>query len=144
MNTTSDNFCSFVIVAVNPDNGAKTCKCSFCGTVILIPDPNQEPPKFLCSKPLTRSENDTHVSFGQKILNFAGAVADHVKNGMPRCTEEQIIKRHDICRTCEFFKDDTCGKCGCPLTRNQQFVSKLAWADQECPVGKWGKEITSS
>lgn len=136
-----DSFCSFVCVSINPDTGAKAYQCSVCSATVFIPDPNQEPPKFPCKKPLTRSED---VGFGQKILNFAGAVASHIGSGMPKCTEEQIIKRHDICRQCEFFKDDTCGKCGCPLTRNQQFVSKLAWADQECPVGKWGKEVTSS
>lgn len=130
-----DSFCNFL------GNGEGVYQCSKCGTTIYIPDLDQDPPALPCKKSLVRSERDSPVSFGQKILNFAGAVADHVKSGMPRCTEEQIIKRHDICRKCEFFKDDTCGKCGCPLTRNQQFVSKLAWADQECPVGKWGKEV---
>lgn len=139
MSITSDSsLCDFL------GNGDGAYQCSKCGTTIYIPDPTQEPPALPCKQSLIRSDSEAPVSFGQKILNFASAVAGHVSSGMPRCTEEQIIKRHDICRECEFFKDDTCGKCGCPLTRNQQFVSKLAWADQECPVGKWGKEITSS
>ncbi|HTM54977.1 MAG TPA: hypothetical protein VL175_13170 [Pirellulales bacterium] len=33
-----------------------------------------------------------------------------------------------------------CSQCGCPANdRLPKFVSKLAWADQECPVGKWPK-----
>jgi len=32
----------------------------------------------------------------------------------------------------------TCSQCGCPANdRLPKFVSKLAWADQECPMGRW-------
>jgi hypothetical protein len=31
--------------------------------------------------------------------------------------------------------------CGCNLNKKQIFMNKLAWADQECPVGKWGSLI---
>lgn len=31
--------------------------------------------------------------------------------------------------------------CGCNVNRKKVFLNKLAWADQECPLGKWGKEI---
>lgn len=137
MSTSSDNnFCDFL------GNGTGQYSCSRCGMTIFMHDFDQNnPPRFPCKNSLSRSDEDTSLSFSQKIFNFASAVASHVSNGMPRCSEEQIIKRHDICRGCEFFKDDTCEKCGCPLSRNQQYVSKLAWADQECPVGKWGKEV---
>jgi hypothetical protein len=78
-------------------------------------------------------------SFLEKVKNFAVSSAQHVVNGMPMCSDEEIIRRHDICRGCEFFNDNTCGKCGCPLSRAKGYVSKLSWADQECPVGKWGR-----
>jgi hypothetical protein len=84
------------------------------------------------------SRTDT-PSFLEKVKNFAVSSAKHVVNGMPMCSDEEIIRRHDICRGCEFFKDNTCGKCGCPLSRAKGYVSKLSWADQECPVGKWGR-----
>jgi hypothetical protein len=83
-------------------------------------------------------------SFLTKVKNFAVASAKHVAAGMPMASDEEIIRRHDICTGCEFFKDNACQKCGCPVVRAKQYVSKLSWADSECPVGKWGKETPNS
>jgi len=74
-----------------------------------------------------------------RLKNFTAAAIHHVAAGMPTCTEEEIVARHDICLTCEHLADGACGLCGCPVARVQGFLSKLAWADQECPAGKWGK-----
>lgn len=132
MNISNDIFCQFK----TEDN--LNFECINCGLKIRSESEQATMPVFVCRKPMQRKEGED-VSFVQKLKNFAKATADHVKNGMPMCTEEQIIERHNICLKCEYFKDDTCSKCGCPLIRTKQFVSKLAWADQECPVGKWGK-----
>jgi hypothetical protein len=78
-------------------------------------------------------------SFLTKVKNFAASAVQHVKEGMPMCSDEEIIRRHDICLGCEFFKENACIKCGCPVMRAKGYVSKLSWADQECPVGKWGR-----
>lgn len=77
------------------------------------------------------------VPFLQKVRNFAKATVRHVAAGMPMATDEEILRRHDICRGCEFFKNNSCSKCGCPIYRDKKFISKLAWADEKCPVGKW-------
>ena len=77
--------------------------------------------------------------FLTKVKNFAAAAASHVAAGMPMASDADIIKRHDICLQCEHFKDNACSLCGCPLSRVAGYVSKLSWADQECPAGKWGK-----
>lgn len=77
-------------------------------------------------------------SFLTKVKNFAVAATQHVAAGMPMASDDEIIRRHDICQGCEFFANNTCGKCGCPVNRNRNYVSKLSWADQSCPVGKWG------
>ena len=79
-------------------------------------------------------------SFLAKVKNFAVASAKHVAAGMPMASDEEIIRRHDICLGCEFFQDNSCLKCGCPVSRNKKYISKLSWADSECPVGKWGTE----
>jgi hypothetical protein len=113
-------------------------ECIKCGMKIRAEQPQNNMPILICNKPLHRSENEA-PSFAKKLQNFAKSTVQHVTAGMPMCTEEEIIQRHNVCLGCEFFKDDTCIKCGCPLIRTKQFVSKLAWADQECPVGKWGK-----
>lgn len=83
------------------------------------------------------SRGDDAVPFLKKVRNFATAAVQHVAAGMPMASDEEIIRRHDICRGCEFFKDNSCSKCGCPVYRDKKFISKLAWADQSCPVGKW-------
>ena len=79
-------------------------------------------------------------SFIEKVKNFASATVSHVAAGMPMASDEEVIRRHDICLGCEFLQDDACAKCGCPVSRVRGYISKLSWADQECPVGKWGKE----
>ena len=78
------------------------------------------------------------VSLIQKAANFATSAAKHVAAGMPRCTQEQIDARFAICQTCEHFDGKACRQCGCPVVRERAFVSKLAWANEKCPAGKWG------
>jgi hypothetical protein len=103
------------------------------------PKPGRTPPRP--APDLTRTDAP---SFLAKVRNFAVAATQHVAAGMPMASDEEIIRRHDICTGCEFFKDNSCQKCGCPVVRAKQYVSKLSWADSECPVGKWGKETPQS
>ncbi len=77
-------------------------------------------------------------SLVERARNFATSAARHVASGMRTCTEEQVEARYAICRACEFFRDESCMKCGCPLARGVRLVSKLSWANENCPVGKWG------
>lgn len=100
------------------------------------PKPGHEPEPPPAPEPMPSREAP---GFLAKVKNFAVAAAGHVAAGMPMCTDEEIIRRHDICRTCEFLVDNACTQCGCPVSRVAGYVSKLSWADQECPVGKWGK-----
>ena len=74
----------------------------------------------------------------QKAANFAASAAAHVAAGMPRASEEEVARRFAICQACELFDGRACTKCGCPVVRERQFVSKLSWANERCPVGKWG------
>jgi len=74
----------------------------------------------------------------QKAANFATSAAAHVAAGMPQASQEQIDARFAICQGCEHFDGKACVKCGCPVVRERQFISKLAWANEKCPAGKWG------
>jgi hypothetical protein len=80
------------------------------------------------------------VSIITKAANFATSAAKHIAAGMPQCSDAERERRFAICQGCEFYDGSACSKCGCPVVREKRFVSKLAWADSECPVGKWGKE----
>jgi hypothetical protein len=108
------------------------------------PKPGFTPPKPKAAEPPPDLTRPDAPSFLAKVKNFAVASAKHVAAGMPMASDEEIIRRHDLCLACEFFKDNACQKCGCPVVRARQYVSKLSWADSECPVGKWGKETPQS
>ena len=95
-----------------------------------------EPPQ---PEPVEPMPSRSAPGFLEKVKNFATAAVDHVAAGMPTASDEEIIRRHDICLGCEFLQDNACTQCGCPVARVRGYVSKLSWADSECPVGKWGK-----
>ena len=78
------------------------------------------------------------LSLAQKAANFATSAVKHVAAGAPRCSQEQVDARFVICQGCEFFDGRACTKCGCPIVREKQFISKLSWANEKCPAGKWG------
>ena len=86
----------------------------------------------------------------QKIKNFTRAATGHLANGNPTVTEEQLKRRLEICKSCVLFKPlqdglgGTCmhNSCGCSIKDTLDYMNKIAWADQECPVSKWGKETT--
>jgi hypothetical protein len=86
----------------------------------------------------TLGEPPRPVSLLQKATNFAASLASHVAAGMPQASEEEVARRFAICEGCEHYDGKACKQCGCPVVREKQFISKLAWADQSCPVGKWG------
>jgi hypothetical protein len=82
----------------------------------------------------------------KRLKNFTVAAIAHELRGAPTCTDEQIAERHAICKACELYiKSEhnanlgVCGHsdCGCSLGRASKYLNKLAWADQQCPLGKW-------
>lgn len=75
-----------------------------------------------------------------KARNFAASAAQHVAAGAPLASEEEVARRFAICQQCEHFDGRACRQCGCPVVRERQYISKLSWADQACPVGKWGPQ----
>tara|TARA_B100000519_G_scaffold195450_1_gene200517 strand:- start:410 stop:670 length:261 start_codon:yes stop_codon:yes gene_type:complete len=73
----------------------------------------------------------------QRVRNFTMALVKHAKNGAPKASQEVIDERLAICELCPHFQGQHCNKCGCACKGNRVFLNKLAWADQECPIGKW-------
>jgi rRNA maturation endonuclease Nob1 len=61
--------------------------------------------------------------------------------GFPKSTQEQINYRLNICLSCDKYDSNNkeCSVCGCNINNKRIFINKLAWADQECPIGKWQK-----
>lgn len=87
-------------------------------------------------------------SIAQKAVNFARAAVIHAAAGNPIVSKDVIKQRLDICKTCPLFKPNsnqaggvcTHSSCGCGIQDNLNYLNKIAWADQECPTGLWGKE----
>lgn len=112
-----NNFCSFVEIDID------TYQCTKCGTVVTNTYDSMTP-LLLCSM-----ADDAEMAEIQK-LDLA-------------CSISQIKARFAICEQCEFFKNNTCDKCGCRIQSALNFKNKLIWKDQQCPVGKWGPESSS-
>lgn len=76
----------------------------------------------------------------EKIVNFAVAVVQHVAAGSPTAAPEQTAERLAICQECEHHDPDRdrCSVCGCGLSL------KASWADQSCPLEKWGPVTPSA
>lgn len=110
-------------------------RCVNCNLELRSPD--GKPPIFPCKHSTVKKPNDTKKTFAEKVKNFAKASADHLSSGMKIASDEVISERYSICKNCEFFNNDTCSQCGCPIYQHKKYISKLAWAEQKCPVDKW-------
>lgn len=77
----------------------------------------------------------------RRIITFLKSLWFHVYAGFPKSTQAQILDRFYICQQCEMYepKLQQCLMCGCNINKKKIFMNKLAWADQQCPLDKWGK-----
>ncbi|NDB56282.1 hypothetical protein EB169_10715 [archaeon] len=74
-----------------------------------------------------------------RLKTFLKSLFWHIYSGSPKATQLQILKRYEICIACSDYdtKSSTCNHCGCNINNKKQFLNKLAWADQKCPIDKW-------
>lgn len=74
---------------------------------------------------------------GQKAKSFGNSLKSWVKSGFTQTSEEDLNKRLEICKACEFWDPEgfkatgKCKKCGCSTW------GKLRMATERCPIGKW-------
>jgi len=115
------------------------CVVSESGDDIVVDPDHAAYPRVARSRPAPPTQPARELPpLAERIANFATSAARHVAAGMPRCTDEQVAARYAICQGCEFLRGGACSKCGCPVQREAKFISKLSWAGESCPVGKWG------
>lgn len=117
-----------------PDGAGYLCVCQ-CGLKLRSSVPHVF---HACGSTPQPPATEPGPGLVQQAMNFAASAAKHIAAGAPRCTQEQIDARFAICQQCEHFDGKACRKCGCPVVRERQFISKLSWAGEKCPVGKWG------
>lgn len=78
-----------------------------------------------------------------RLKTFLKSLLFHIQVGLPKAKQEDILYRYSLCILCDRFDKvkSECSVCGCFLSNKKKFLNKLAWADQECPLGKWKKTI---
>lgn len=137
--------CRFVI-----ENGFATCQdCGF-SLKTKETDPNKiwrnckKPSPEVKQKKKKKKEKARKKGILTKIAKFTKEAISHALNGMPTCSQQQIDERLIICKSCPFYiisKNNpdvgVCDICDCHINKENIFLNKLAWADQECPKGKW-------
>lgn len=84
---------------------------------------------------------DVAVPLYRLWWNFAWAWVQHAQHGFPVTPEHARAQRLAICKGCEFYVNEKCKKCGCGVKNKAAWLDKLGWADQRCPVGKWGPVV---
>lgn len=74
-----------------------------------------------------------------RLKTFAKSLFWHIARGLPKSGKKNISIRYQICIGCEAYnkQEKICNECGCNISNKNIFLNKLAWADQECPLGKW-------
>jgi hypothetical protein len=114
-------------------------KCRTCGTTISHFE-GSDYPTMMCHSKITEYNP---VEYGIRITNIDQNDEPKINpesqkiDDLKKCSLQQIEDRFAVCNSCEFYKNNTCEKCGCYLVRDQIYMNKLAWKDQSCPIGKW-------
>lgn len=116
-------FCNFVKIN-------NIFECSKCGNKISFKEPyvDEEPPIIPCRSPLLGS------NVASKVVDFASCI-EGMKHNL--CSEEEIKNRHNICSSCEHYINNSCKQCGCSITRDRNYLNKLASKEESCPISKW-------
>jgi len=114
------------------------CRCVNC---------NATNPYCEAKRECDKQEIPSPPPLTQRVVNFVAAAAQHAIAGNPVVSEKVLQERLKICQACELFKRNqneiggvcTHSSCGCNIQDNLNYLNKIAWADQQCPIGKWGK-----
>jgi len=141
-------------------NNKKVYSCSYCGIKIGLDSPDT---KMICFKKMqdysisirkiirpNQVTSVTELGSGETaqdliLNNFIEEqkkLEDNTNNDSNLCSQEEIESRLSICKTCEFYQDNTCSLCGCQIVREANHMNKLAHKDQACPANKWGPIIS--
>jgi hypothetical protein len=98
---------------------------------IIVEKLNSLPKRY---EQLILNLKDKNPTFLEMAIKFTGSLLGHVAGGMKKVSQEEMDRRMDICKGCEFFTDGDrprCSKCGCHLN------IKARWESAHCPIDKW-------
>lgn len=75
-----------------------------------------------------------------KAARFLQTVYRHIRSGRGFLPKEDILKRLAVCESCDQFTGKRCNLCGCCVEGQQNFLNKLAYPHESCPLKKWGPD----
>ena len=104
-------------------------ECINCGIKIQASERQTSMPMFPCTGMYLKSNKTTD--------NYVDQMMEWFKGNPDLADKETIKQRLAVCEGCEFYKNDTCTKCGCTMMRNRNFVGKILKKDASCPENKW-------
>lgn len=104
-------------------------ECINCGLKIKAADRQTSMPIMPC--------NQIFLKKNQSMDNYVDGIIEWFKDNQDLASRETINHRLSICEGCEFYRNDTCTKCGCSMIRNRNFVGKILKKDSSCPENKW-------
>ena len=92
-----------------------------------------------------KNKGYTPPSLPERVQNFSIAAIKHAAAGNPKVPVEVMQQRLALCKECPLFKQNenelggvcTHSTCGCTIQDNMNYLNKIAWADQKCPVDRW-------
>jgi len=121
-----------------PKTWPKVCVCQYRNYADGKPGP-QFPPR----KPRARGANfklmeeEAPPTIKEMGKDYIVSWYFWMKAGFPVRSDEEANKIRDICRGCDYYKDEHCQKCGCKVVNPTPLGDKPKWATEKCPVGKW-------
>ena len=132
-------FCNFIVSPLNTN----LLFCEYCKTVIEAKNYNNQ---TFCPVLLEQgAKNNTIKYLGREspvdLADIQQKLSTHITQqdihheSDSQCSQEEIDSRMNICNG---FQNNSCLQCGCALSRDKNYMNKLFWKKQSCPIGKWG------
>lgn len=127
--------------------------CSRCGRPrsIVNRDPDWQGSSRACQAQSAateaRPERAKSAGLTQRVKRYRDARAKWKAAGEPMRTAESREALYAICQVCPEFKPlgvlgGQCGVCRCGLHHERDTLNKIAWATEDCPLGKWPAELS--
>lgn len=131
--------CEFIVSPLNHN----LSYCKYCNRVISNKDNTNLFNNTLCPIKLHDAaldpNDDTVKIVKEEVIERKNPdPVEQKSQSKKECSQETIDQRLSICKSCPFYENDTCLQCGCALSRDRNYKNKLYFADQSCPIGKWG------
>jgi len=75
----------------------------------------------------------------EKVVRYAKATADWVKQGRPTRSDNEVLQILEICKSCDNWLPDeeACRLCGCHINSGNGWVNKARRLNEHCPLEKW-------